>query len=85
MKTGLRYVPYQERHPLVQWAWRQGVTIEEVAHHLKVSRVAIHHWDAGRFRPSGRVLTKIIDYTGGAVSPTDCHEYWMHKQAEKVA
>lgn len=85
VKTGIRYVPYQERHPLIRWAFANDLPVKALSEGLGVSRVAIHHWDAGRFRPSGRVLSEIIKLTDGAVSPDACHDYWLSKQKEKVA
>lgn len=84
-KTGLRYVPYQERHPLIRWAFENNQPIKALSAGLGVSRVAIHHWDAGRFRPSGHTLSQIIKLTGGAVTADQCHDYWLSKQKEIAA
>lgn len=89
----MRYVPYQERHPLIRWLARQerfqtaqsDATLKALCAQINVSRAAVCHWDNGYSRPSGRTMTRILEVTNGEVTPNDCHEYWLAKQAGRKA
>ena len=81
-KTSQKDVPDAFRHPLIAWVYRQEppIQLKKVCGEIGVSRVALWHWDHGRTRPSGDAMTRIIEYTGGAVTPDACHAYWLSKQ-----
>lgn len=81
-KTSQKDVPDAFRHPLIAWVYSQSPPkqIKKVCGDIGISRVALCRWDNGRTRPSGHVLSRIIEYTGGAVTPDACHAYWLSKQ-----
>jgi hypothetical protein len=78
-------VPLRERHPLIQWAEEKGVMLKDVCGDLGISRPTLHHWDKGHCLPSAPFMSKIMDYTAGAVTPNALHAHWKSKQTQEAA
>lgn len=81
-KASQKDVPDAFRHPLIAWAYRQQPRpqLKKVCGEIGVSRVAVCRWDNGLTRPSRDVMTRILEYTRGAVTADACHAYWLSKQ-----
>lgn len=75
---------YTDRHPLVQWAQRNFIPVATMAKELDLSRTTIYYWERGRCAPRQFTLQMIVDYTKGAVTPTDCHNYWLARQRRRA-
>lgn len=65
------------KHPVCVWAKDQRVTIKDLARRLGVSRTAIHYWKMGKTCPSPEAMHKIERLTLGAVSASQCVNYYM--------
>jgi hypothetical protein len=64
-------------HPVWLWARNKRVTMKDLARRLGVSTTAIHYWRAGRSCPSPEAMHKIERITLGAVSASQCINYFM--------
>jgi hypothetical protein len=67
-------------HPLWVWARRERVKMKDLAKRMGVSAVAIHYWRVGKNCPSPEAMAKIERLTVGAVSASDCINYFMEKK-----
>lgn len=74
----------KQRHPLVRWAQANSRSITNVADELGVSRTCIHYWETGFRVPRRFTLQMIVDYTKGAVTANDCHQYWLALQEKRT-
>lgn len=64
-------------HPVWVWARQRRVTMKDMARRLGVSTTAIHHWRTGKNCPSPETMHKIERITLGAVSASQCINYFM--------
>lgn len=71
------------KHPVWVWAKDRRVTIKDLARRLGVSRTAIHYWTVGQTCPSPETMHKIERLTLGAVSASQCVNYYMEKSNDK--
>lgn len=70
-------------HPLSIWARGKRVTMKDLARRLGVSTTAIHYWRVGKNCPAPEAMQKIERVTLGAVSASQCINYFMEKSNGK--
>jgi DNA-binding transcriptional regulator YiaG len=66
-------------HPVRAWARGEGLRMKELGRRLGVTQQTLHYWTTKRNCPSTRVMALIESVTGGAVSASDCINYFMEK------
>ena len=64
-------------HPFSAWARGERITMKDLARRLGVSVTAIHYWRTGKTCPSPEAMHKIERITLGAVSASQCINYYM--------
>jgi hypothetical protein len=52
---------------LKRWAKERGMNIDQLIHHLGVSRTALHYWETGERYPDKDHRAVIREKTGGAI------------------
>lgn len=55
-------------HPLRQWRKAAGLTLEHCARAIGTSRHVWSDWERRRRRPNRRLMPKVREFTGGAVT-----------------
>lgn len=64
-------------HPVWVWARGKRITMKDLAKRLGVSTTAIFYWRVGQTCPSPETMHKIERLTLGAVSASQCVNYYM--------
>lgn len=65
------------KHPLHMWAHRERHKMKWVCDCLGVTRTALHLWAHRRGCPSPLNMKRIEALTAGAVTPSDCINYYL--------
>lgn len=71
-----------ERHPVIAWAFRNGMNLKSLRSELGISNVTLHYWDVGTNKPSWTTLQRIKTLTNDAVTAEDCFAYWREKNGD---
>lgn len=70
-------------HPLLAWASGRKIALKVLAWRLGVSRTAIYYWRMRKNCPAPEVMFKIEKMTLGAVTASQCVNYFMEKNDGK--
>lgn len=68
-KSGMTQQPSE--HPLRRWRKQQCKTLEECASALGTSRQVMSDWERGKHKPGRRLMPRLREFTGGAVTADD--------------